>query len=59
MTGAEIVAIVDAVLILSQKLPVVIKALKSGATELTPEQEAELDAKIAALKDQPHWKLGE
>lgn len=25
--------------------------------ELTPEQEAKLDADIAALKDQPHWKV--
>ncbi len=48
-------ALIEAAIALIEKIPSAVAALKQSA-ELTPEQEALLDQRIAALKDQAHWK---
>jgi hypothetical protein len=56
MQVLQIMALIEAALALLENIPAVAAALKQGA-ELTPEEDAQLDAKIAALKDAAHWKL--
>ncbi len=56
MEAQAIIALVLAAIDIVDKAPEIISKLKQNA-ELTPEQEAELDARIANLKNQPHWKL--
>lgn len=55
MQLAAILALIEAAIALIEKIPSAVKALKQSA-ELTPEQEAQLDQRIAALKEQAHWK---
>ena len=55
MQPAAILALIEAAIALIEKIPSAVTALKQSA-ELTPEQEALLDQRIAALKDQAHWK---
>ena len=55
MQTAAILALIDAAIALIEKLPSAVTALKQSA-ERTPEQEAQLDRRIAALKDQAHWQ---
>lgn len=56
MGAAEILALVGAAIALIDKIPPAIAALKQSA-EMTPEQEAELDAKIAELRTKAHWQI--
>jgi hypothetical protein len=56
METAAILALINAGLSLIEHLPGIIAALKQ-THELTPEQEAALDARIAGLKDQAQWKV--
>ena len=56
MQPAVILALIEAAIALVEKIPSTVQALKQSA-ELTPEQEAQLDERIAKLKDQAHWKL--
>jgi uncharacterized coiled-coil DUF342 family protein len=56
MQPTVILALIEAALALIDKIPSAVQALKQ-TTELTPEQEAQLDQRIAQLKDQAHWKL--
>jgi uncharacterized coiled-coil DUF342 family protein len=56
MQPTVILALIEAALALIEKIPSAVQALKQ-TTELTPEQEAQLDQRIAQLKDQAHWKL--
>lgn len=56
MEPTAILALINAALQLVEKIGPLIAALKQNQ-ELTPEQEAELDARIATLKNQPHWQL--
>jgi hypothetical protein len=56
METAAILALINAGLSLIEHLPGLIGALKQSR-ELTPEQEAELDARVAALPDLAHWKI--
>lgn len=56
MQPAVILALIEAALALIERIPSAVQALKQSA-ELTPEQEAQLDQRIAKLKDQAHWKL--
>jgi len=56
MSPTAILALINAGLSLLEHLPGLITALKQSK-ELTPEQEAELDARIAALQTQEHWKV--
>ena len=56
MTPLEIIALVDAFVVLAEKVPAAIQALKQNA-EMTPEQEAALDERIAKLKTLPHWQV--
>jgi hypothetical protein len=51
-----ILALIDGILTLLARLPALIGLVKQSA-ELTPEQEAALDARIAQLSDKAHWKL--
>lgn len=55
MDPATILALVSAAIALVEKIPGAIETLKQNA-ELTPEQEAELDQKIAELKTKAHWQ---
>lgn len=55
MAPQAIIALILAALEIVEKAPQIIAALKQNA-ELTPEQEQELDARIAKLKEQPHWR---
>jgi hypothetical protein len=55
MTPIQIIALIDAFVVLAEKLPTLVEALKRN-TEMTPEEEAALDARIAGLKALPHWK---
>jgi hypothetical protein len=56
MQPAVILALIEAAIALVEKIPSAVTALKQSA-ELTPEQEAQLDERIAKLKDQSHWSL--
>lgn len=56
MNPTEIIALIDAFVALAAKLPTAIEALKRN-TELTPEEEAALDQRIAQLKTLPHWRV--
>ena len=56
MQPAVILALIEAAIASVEKIPSAVTALKQSA-ELTPEQEAQLDERIAKLKDQAHWKL--
>jgi len=56
LTPNQYLALINAALSLLEQLPGMISALKQSE-ELTPEQEAALDARIAGLKDQAHWKV--
>ena len=55
MTPIQIIALIDAFVVLAEKLPTLVEALKRN-TEMTPEEETALDARIAGLKVLPHWK---
>ena len=55
MQPIVILALIEAAIALIEKIPAAVTALKQSA-ELTPEEEAQLDQRIAALKDQAHWK---
>lgn len=56
MNPAQILALINAGLTLVESLPELIAALKQSK-ELTPEQEKELDDRIAALPNLDHWKV--
>lgn len=56
MNAVAILALIEASIALIEKLPGAIAALKQTA-ELTPEQDAILDAKIAELKTKAHWQI--
>jgi hypothetical protein len=56
MPTTAILALINAGLSLIEHLPGLIAALKQSK-ELTPEQEAALDARLAALTTQAHWKI--
>ena len=56
MTGIEIIALIEAAILLAKKIPGAVNALKQS-NELTLEQEQQLDAKIAELKTLPHWQV--
>jgi hypothetical protein len=56
MTGVEIIALVGAAVELAKLVPGAVRVLKQSG-ELTPEQEAELDRKIAELNTLPHWRV--
>jgi hypothetical protein len=51
-----ILTLAEAAVLLIKQLGPVLNELRQSS-ELTPEQEAELDARIAALRDQVHWKV--
>jgi hypothetical protein len=55
VNAAAIIALIDAAITLANKIPDAVKVLKKSG-ELTPEQEAALDAKIAELDSKPHWR---
>ena len=55
MQTAAILALIEAAIALIEKIPSAVTALKQSA-ELTPEEEAQLDQRIVALKDQAHWQ---
>jgi hypothetical protein len=54
MNPTVILALINAGLTLAEHLPDLLAALKRTG-ELTPEQEAALDARIAALPSLAHW----
>jgi len=56
MNPATILALITAAIEIGKMAPKWIQDLK-GRGELTPEQEAELDAKIADLKNRDHWQI--
>ena len=59
MDPVSILALVSAAISLAEKLPAAIHALKQSG-EMTPDQEAALDAKIADLQTAhapEYWKL--
>lgn len=56
MNPATILALIEIALMLSKRIPELIEALKQTG-ELSPQQEQDLDALIASLKDKPHWKV--
>ena len=56
MPPIAILALINAGLSLLEHLPGLITALKQSK-ELTAEEEAALDARIAALQTQEHWKI--
>ena len=51
-----IIALIQAAIALIEKIPGVVSALRQNA-ELSPEEETELDEKIADLKNKAHWIL--
>jgi hypothetical protein len=55
MTGVEIIAAIDLAIALLGRLNNVRASLKQSG-ELTPEQDAALDAKFKAAFDSPHWQ---
>jgi hypothetical protein len=55
MNPTLILALINAGLTIAENIPALVSHLKQSG-ELTPEQEAALDDRIAKLKDQPHWK---
>ena len=56
MTAQAILAIIDSVILLAEKIPPALEALKRS-TEMTPEEEAALDARIKQFKSLPHWQI--
>jgi len=56
VNAVAIIALIEAAIMLVSKIPDAIQTLKKSG-ELTPEQEAQLDAKIAELASKPHWRL--
>ena len=56
MTPVEIIALIDAFVVLAERIPTAIQALKRDA-EMTPEEEAALDERIAKLKTLSHWQV--
>ncbi len=56
MTPIQIIALIDAFVVLAERIPTVIQALKRN-TEMTPEEEAALDERIVKLKTLPHWQV--
>ena len=55
----NVVAIISGAISLVEQLIPYIAKLRSAARqsrELTPQQDAEFDARLTALFDQPHWK---
>jgi hypothetical protein len=56
MTPTAILALIDSVILLVEKIPPALSALKRS-TEMTPEEEAALDARIQKLKSLPHWQV--
>lgn len=56
MNPVMIAALVEAAVELTKLIPQVVKDLKRTG-ELTPEQEAALDAKIAELPTKEHWQI--
>lgn len=56
MALPAILALIDAAIMLVEKIPSAVSALKQNA-ELTPEQRAQLDERIAKLQSLPHWKV--
>jgi len=56
MNAATILALLNAILSLAEKIPSLVEALKQSK-ELTPEQEKELDDRIANLPNLDHWKV--
>ena len=56
MSPAQILMLINAGLTLVEALPGLIEALKQSK-ELTPEQEKELDDRIANLPNLDHWKV--
>lgn len=56
MNPKTILALIEIALMLSKRIPELIQALKQTG-ELSPQQEADLDALIASLKDKPHWQV--
>jgi hypothetical protein len=55
-TQALLAAIIDALRALTM-LGIKLAEVAKQDAELTLEQDAKLDADIAALKDSPHWKV--
>ena len=56
MNPLLIAALVSAAVELTKLVPQVVQQLKKTG-ELTPEQEAELDRKIAELPTKEHWQI--
>lgn len=56
MTPQAILALINAVLMLIERIPPLVDALKQDA-ELSPQDEAKLDERISALKNKAHWML--
>ena len=56
MNPTQILALVNAALLLIEKIGPAVSALKQSA-ELTPEQEAELDKRLADIKSAAHWQV--
>lgn len=54
MTPVAIIALVDAAVTLLARIGPVVQALKQSK-EMSKAEEALLDAKIAKLKELPHW----
>jgi hypothetical protein len=56
MTPQAILALINAVLTLIERIPPLVDALKQDA-EQSPEDEAKLDERISTLKNEAHWML--
>ena len=55
MNPVAIIALIDAAITLMGRIGAIVEALKRSK-ELTPAEEALLDARIERLNDMPHWK---
>lgn len=56
MTAPAILALIDTAILLVERIPPALSALKRS-TEMTPEEEAALDARIQKFKTLPHWQV--
>jgi hypothetical protein len=56
MEIGALLALVNAAIALVEKIPTAIAWLKQSK-ELSPEDEAKLDARIAALRQAAHWQV--
>jgi hypothetical protein len=56
MNVTLILGLIDGILMLLDRLPVLIGLVKQSS-ELTPEEEAVLDARIAVLRSRAHWQI--